>query len=195
MPGQSNAMIQKCPRCASPVPPAATLDDACSNCGRFYRKTLAAQENGTLNPAAPDEIKIARLRRAQERKDQRRAQIEAAREKAKKELDPGKVITWALVVFFFVFVSLNTKRTQESSKPIFSSWDGSHFESEWEIKKVLKDPKSYEHVSTTHTMLNGRLLVSTHYRARNSFGALVPNYAVTSCDEDGRNCVIVETGN
>ena len=195
MPGQSNAMIQKCPRCASPVPPAATLDDACPNCGRFYKKTIAAHKSGTLIPPAPDFQKIARMQDAQKKKDERQAQIEAARGKAKKEITPAQAVLWTIGLSFLVLTASKCGHEEKPTTPIFSGWDGSHYDSVQVIKRALKDPKSFEHVSTTHTMLNGKLYVKTVYRARNSFGALVLNHAVTQCEETGEACTIVETEN
>ena len=59
-------------------------------------------------------------------------------------------------------------------KPKNSAWDGSLSVVERWVKGRLKDPDSYEHVSTTIPVEDGAFWrVGTSYRAKNSFGAKV----------------------
>jgi hypothetical protein len=63
---------------------------------------------------------------------------------------------------------LNNVRAQ------FSQWDGSHRAVESYIKEHLKNPSSYEHVSTDYIDKGDYLIVTTVYRATNTFNAVVP---------------------
>lgn len=56
----------------------------------------------------------------------------------------------------------------------FSPWDGSHRNLEKVIKANLKDPASYEHVSTMYWDEQDSIIIKTTVRAKNSFGAVVP---------------------
>lgn len=65
------------------------------------------------------------------------------------------------------------ERKYDLIKGSFSAWDGSHRELERQIKATLEDPDSYEHIKTSYTDLGENLLISTKYRAKNSFGGYV----------------------
>ncbi len=61
-------------------------------------------------------------------------------------------------------------------KPINSPWDGSVPEVERYLERVLNDPDSYEHVSSTVPVVRGEYwLVRSSFRGKNAFGGLVLN--------------------
>lgn len=55
-----------------------------------------------------------------------------------------------------------------------SNYDGSIFEFEYDVKKLLDDPESFEHVETSYTK---SAKVKMKFRAKNRFGAIVLNTA------------------
>lgn len=75
----------------------------------------------------------------------------------------------------------------------FSAWDGSHVQLERYIKKNLKDPDSYEHIETRYGDQGDYLLVSTSYRARNSFGGMVVGKVIAKAAIDGQLIEIVSS--
>ena len=57
----------------------------------------------------------------------------------------------------------------------FSEWDGSHFKTQFLLKKSMNDPDSYEHIQTVYYDMDSFLLVTTTFRGKNAFGAKVVN--------------------
>ena len=74
----------------------------------------------------------------------------------------------------------------------FSFWDGSHVELTRLIKKAMNDPGSYEHVDTTYIDRGDYLVVTTTFRGRNGFGALVLNSVTAHARLDGSIIEVVE---
>jgi hypothetical protein len=74
---------------------------------------------------------------------------------------------------------------QEQIKAGFSSWDGSHRQLEELIKKNMNDPDSYKHDATEYTDKGGYLIVSTRFRGKNAFGAMMLNTVKAKCGLDG----------
>jgi hypothetical protein len=67
---------------------------------------------------------------------------------------------------------INAKRAAFEKQ--FSGWSGAHIKTERFIKQNLKDPDSYDHVSTRYKVNNeDTLIILTTYRAKNSFGATI----------------------
>lgn len=61
-------------------------------------------------------------------------------------------------------------------KPVNSAWDGSVLEVERYLKRVMNDPDSYEHVSSTVPVGRGEYwLVRSTFRGKNAFGGKVIN--------------------
>lgn len=67
----------------------------------------------------------------------------------------------------------------------FSAFDGSHRKLESLVKETLKDPSSYDHVKTTFVDQGTKLTVYMTYRAKNSFGAIVPGVIVAETSLEG----------
>ena len=67
----------------------------------------------------------------------------------------------------------------------FSAWNGAHIKLERMVKEGLKDPSSFDHVSTRYVD-NGdnTLSVLMKYRAKNSYGAIVTEYVKFKTDID-----------
>lgn len=74
----------------------------------------------------------------------------------------------------------------------FSFWDGSHIELTRLIKKAMNDPGSYEHVDTTYIDRGDYLVVTTTFRGRNGFGALVLNSVTAHARLDGSIIEVVK---
>jgi len=72
-----------------------------------------------------------------------------------------------------------------------SVWNGAHRGVVRRVKEQLKDPKSFQHISTHVTPINsaGEHSLSMRYRARNSFGGYVVGQA--SAIYSNENCVAV----
>ena len=77
----------------------------------------------------------------------------------------------------------DVQKSAEEKKKGFhclSAWDGSHREFNLAIKQQLKNPSSFEHVSTKVTPVSdkGVHTILMEYRATNSFGGVVPGTAL-----------------
>ncbi len=79
----------------------------------------------------------------------------------------------------------------EQIRKAFSSWDGSHTGLEKIIKKSMNDPSSYEHIETRYSDKGDHLVVSSSFRGKNSFGALVKNTVVAKTDIQGNVLEII----
>lgn len=76
----------------------------------------------------------------------------------------------------------------------FSAWDGSHRALTSQVKGGLKDPRSFEHVETRYTDHgDNTLTVTMRYRAKNSFGAVVPGFATAKVHVDGHVIEIISS--
>ncbi|WP_233595278.1 MULTISPECIES: hypothetical protein [Corallococcus] len=61
-------------------------------------------------------------------------------------------------------------------KPMNSPWDGSVPEVERYLKKVMNDPDSYEHVSSSAPVARDAFwIVKSSFRGKNAFGGKVLN--------------------
>lgn len=60
-----------------------------------------------------------------------------------------------------------------------SGWDGSHSSVVRQVKSLLRDPDSFEHVSTKLTPVDetGRHTLFMRYSAKNGFGGMTPGFA------------------
>lgn len=76
----------------------------------------------------------------------------------------------------------------------FSLWNGSHRGVTDYIKKVMNDPKSYEHIETSYSDRDDHLIVKTRFRGRNAFGGMVVNTIVAKTDLDGNVLDVISFG-
>ncbi|MDR2230140.1 MAG: zinc-ribbon domain-containing protein [Flavobacteriaceae bacterium] len=76
-------------------------------------------------------------------------------------------------------------KTIEWAKKNISSWDRSNPKLSRAIKKVMNDPGSFEHVSTTFEYHNTYVIGNMIYRGNNAFGAKIIAKAKGKFDYDG----------
>lgn len=71
-----------------------------------------------------------------------------------------------------------------------SAWDGSHSEMVTQVKRILRDPESFEHAETRITPANaqGKHGIVMTYRARNGFGGM--NVDVATGEVDQATCTV-----
>lgn len=74
----------------------------------------------------------------------------------------------------------------------FNQFTGSHRLLEGAIKKILNDPDSYQHDETRYLDNKDHILVTTRYRAKNGFGALVLNSITAKFDIQGNLIEVIE---
>lgn len=67
----------------------------------------------------------------------------------------------------------------------FSTWDGSHRNLEKLIKSKMHDPGSYQHVETNYLDRGNYLVVTSSFRGKNAFGALMLNTVRAKVDMNG----------
>lgn len=67
----------------------------------------------------------------------------------------------------------------------FSTWDGSHKNLETLIKSRMHAPGSYQHVETAYLDRGDHLAITTKFRGKNAFGALVLNTVRAKVDMNG----------
>lgn len=89
-----------------------------------------------------------------------------------------------LIVFVFVLAlfacGCSFEDSSESTHPVekwMSVYDGSIFDFEYDVKKMLHDPSSFEHVETGYIDTGSEVKVRMIFRAKNKLGALVLNEA------------------
>ena len=110
----------------------------------------------------------------------------------------GKMMGWCLTDYQNDPDSMLTQYINyDDFEEQFGAWDGSHFKLESLIKNNMNDPSSYKHVKTTYRIVNsetGRYaLVTTTFRGKNGFGAVVTNTVVAKTNVDTGNIIeIVE---
>lgn len=77
----------------------------------------------------------------------------------------------------------------------FSGWTGSHYELTDLVKKLMSDPKSYQHVKTVYSDTgDDSIIVTTTYRGKNAFGGVVVNWIKAECGLDGNVIRIISRG-
>jgi hypothetical protein len=82
--------------------------------------------------------------------------------------------------------TIGNAQREELIKAQFSLWDGSHTKFTQAIKASMNDPSSYQHVNTTYVDLPGdRLVITTTFRGKNAFGAVVTNTMMGIVDLSG----------
>jgi hypothetical protein len=67
----------------------------------------------------------------------------------------------------------------------FSKWDGSHPGVEAVVKRMMKNPDSYDHVETRYVDLGKGMRVIMTYRGTNGFGGIVPSTVVATVSDTG----------
>lgn len=76
----------------------------------------------------------------------------------------------------------------------FDPWNGSHINLVQFVKANLKDPGSFEHIETRYgEMDDGNIKVYMRYRARNSFGGMVPSEIIVTAKPDGELIEVLES--
>jgi len=124
--------------------------------------------------------------------------MKSTKEDLKKEVQP---LNFGAMFFAVLIVGAITYQCNQPDKPptreekielAFNPLSGAHRELQRAIKKSLKDPKSYEHVSTGYIDLSDHLLVKTTYRATNSFGGVVTNTVAAKTSLNGKIIEIVK---
>lgn len=88
-----------------------------------------------------------------------------------------------------VKASENRKSLIESQ---FSSWDGAHINLEKSIKAQMHDPSSYKHVETRYQDKGNYIIVSTKFRGKNLYGAVVMNTVRAKVGNNGEILQILE---
>ncbi|MBI9057769.1 MAG: hypothetical protein JEZ01_08335 [Labilibaculum sp.] len=100
-----------------------------------------------------------------------------------------------IIVSLIVLITCNRKTDISNLEPKsreqriteqFDSWDGSLYSLENLIKKGMHDPSSYEHIETRYADKKDYILVSTSFRGKNAFGALVKNTVSAKVDINGK---------
>jgi hypothetical protein len=120
-------------------------------------------------------------------------------EQTKPTASNAKLITSCLAIFVitiagFVFVCGNILNVEPSTpqdprqariENNFSLWDGSYTPLVKIIKDGMHDPSSFDHVETTYRDLGDHLIVTTKFRGKNGFGAVVTNSMTAKFNLDG----------
>lgn len=118
------------------------------------------------------------------------------------KLHPALNLLLAIAIFFIVIKSCNScaaKEYAEMEELKFSNYpewrhrkvmalvdpDGSIDEVEYAVQKLLKDPSSYEHISTQFDPVGDSFKIVTRFSGKNSFGAVVPHVAEATIDIEG----------
>ena len=90
------------------------------------------------------------------------------------------------------YAASDKKSNRQLIERQFSAWNGSHYKLEKSIKAQLKNPDSYQHVSTKYWQVDDGVVVSSTYRATNSLNALITEIAKAKYSFDGKLIGLVE---
>ena len=110
-----------------------------------------------------------------------------------------KPLNWGAALFAVLIVGVTFYQCNRPSKPLtrtekieraFSPFSGAHRELQSTIKNSLKDPDSYEHINTGYVDKGDYLIVTTTYRAKNSFGGMVVETVKAKSDLKGKVILI-----
>ena len=86
-----------------------------------------------------------------------------------------------IIMLFFIVVafsmcsdSSNSDEDKEKGFHCLSNWDGAHSNFKSDVKNLLREPKSFEHIETRVSPRdeNGQHNITMKYRARNGFGGM-----------------------
>lgn len=83
---------------------------------------------------------------------------------------------------------IDEKASSTKFQAQFDAWNGSNIYLVYAVKKVMDDPSSFEHVSTSYYFDkkdNNIIHVTMNFRGNNKFGALVLNAIRAKIDSDG----------
>lgn len=137
----------------------------------------------TLNILKPHIAGIVKQRKQERRERLEREQAAAEARKKAEEEETARVAAAAR--------KRDKENRVERIRSGFSLWDGSHRGLTRMIKASMHDPDSYEHVSTQYSDHGSYLTVTTRFRGRNAFGALVLNSVTAKVDLDGNVLAIL----
>ena len=153
-----------------------------------------------------DEIKALKDKVKKLEEEQTTKKSKNKRTKKKDESGPNFfgcfLIVMAVIVFFGLFPSGDSAKTEseEAEEKIkgfhcLSSWDGSHTGLVSSVKNQLRNPSSFEHVSTRIGRVNdeGKHFVRMTYRAQNGFGGT--NVESASGVISNSSCSLLEWSN
>ncbi|MDJ0838941.1 MAG: hypothetical protein QNK37_20645 [Acidobacteriota bacterium] len=73
--------------------------------------------------------------------------------------------------------------------PVFSEWNGRHYDFAERVKFVLNDPASFQHVETRHMITDEGMVVIMKFRAKNAFNATVTKTWKALYSSDGRTYI------
>lgn len=77
----------------------------------------------------------------------------------------------------------------------FSAWDGSHTKLKQLIKSAMHDASSFEHVETKYWKFDDHIVVTTHFRGKNLFGAKALSWVKAKFSVQGDFIEILEESN
>lgn len=118
----------------------------------------------TVDPEGYAQRQAEREREREER--ERQEEVEARREQAEREAEERRVAAEQVA-------------ERRSGLHCLSAWDGSHRAVVRQVKSVLRNPDSFEHVETRIAPVNeqGNHQLVMQYRAENGFGGMNVEYA------------------
>ena len=120
--------------------------------------------------------------------------INTKEELEKLKEDNIKATKFAFIVLAIAILTLTTcvylkpnkiEKPQTRTEKIesnFSAWDGSHIKLSRYVKERMKNPDSFEEVSTKYRDNGSKITVQMTYRGTNSFGAIVTNSIIANTD-------------
>lgn len=109
-----------------------------------------------------------------------------------------------IVIIFFAIWSCSPSAEEEAQEAAklaadkekgfhcLSGWDGSSLQFTTEVKELLRDPESFEHIETKITPKDkdSKHIISMKYRARNGFGGMNVGEALGVMDNNDCNATV-----
>lgn len=133
-----------------------------------------AQERGAQTAEEWAKIKAQDAAEAQVEKTEREAEAEKARVEAERKRQAEEAARRAIEQAEREREAEAKREEKRKGFHCLSAWDGSHSEFKRQVKQMMREPKSFEHIETRVTPVsdNGTHTAIMTYRARNGFGGM-----------------------
>lgn len=110
-------------------------------------------------------------------------------EKKQPEAGSGKCSLYAVLLGSALVLWLwaggkNHSESQTAPERCLSAWDGSHPEMSREVKAMLNDPESFDHIETRYIDRGNEIDLIMKFKGTNKLGGVVTNTAKATINKD-----------
>lgn len=99
------------------------------------------------------------------------------------------IIIMAAVVIYLWQAGKNHRESLPPAQQCLSAWDGSHAQMARDVKAMLKNPASFEHLETRYIDRGNEIDLIMKFTGTNSFGAVTTSTATATIN---KNCELIK---